>query len=137
MSLFKLNDQGDLDRGDDGRGFTRVNGVEEARVHLKTRVSVVRGEVRRSANTGIDLYWAIQPDTPDQHVANHINSVCVGTPGVVDSVLKYNFEAETGVFDVQAKVQYNADNQRERRTEHESFLLQAPALTGGVGGPIA
>lgn len=135
MSVFKLNDQSDLDRGPNGVGFTRVNGIEESRVIVKTRISLVRGEVRRSANTGFDLWWAVQPETPDDHLANHINSILVGSPGVVDAVSKYNFEGETGVFDVWAKVTYNDDNLRERRTEHEQFMIQAPALTGGIGGP--
>ena len=134
MSVFKLNDQGDLDRGPEGVGFSRVNGVEEARVHVKTRVSLVRGEVKRSRNTGVDLFWAMDPNTPNAHVANHLSSVMVGTPGIADAVLRYNFESETGVFAVEAQVEFDADDQRERRTTHETFLLQAPALTGGIGG---
>lgn len=134
MSVFALKD-GDLDRGDQGVGFSRVRGIDEARVVVKTRISIVKGEVKRSANTGFDLWWAIQPDTPDQHVANHINSILVGSPGVVDSVNKYNFEGETGVFTVQARITYNSDDQRERRTEHETFLIQSSALVGGIGGP--
>jgi len=136
MSLFKLNASGDLDRGEDGVGFTRVNGVEESRVHLETRMKLVRGEVKRSANVGVDMLWALQPDTPDTHVANHLASLMVGTPGVTDALLKYNFEGQTGSFDVQASVTYDSDNQRERRTEHESFLLSSPDSIGGIGGPI-
>lgn len=135
MSVFKLNDQGDLDRGENGVGMTRVKGIDEARVIVKTRISLVRGEVKRSALTGFDLFWALQPDTPNQHLANHINSILVGSPGVVDAVSRFNFEGETGVFTVQAKVTYTDDNQRARRLEHETFLIQAPALTGGIGGP--
>lgn len=137
MSLFKLNAQGDLDRGPNGTGFSRVNGIDEARVAVKTRVSLVRGEVKRSVNTGFDLFWALQPDTPNAHVANHLNSILVGTPGVLDAILRFNFEGESGVFSVQAKVTYNADNQRERRTEHETFLIRAPAISGGIGGPVS
>lgn len=136
MSLFKLDDQGDLDRGPNGVGFSRVEGIEETRVAVKTRMSLVRGEVKRSVNTGVDLFWALQPTTVNAHVANHLNSVLVGTPGVKDSVLRFNFEGESGVFSVQARVDYDADNQRERRTEHENFLIQAPALSGGIGGPV-
>ena len=136
MSLFKLNASGDLDRGENGVGFSRVTGIEETRVAVKTRVSLVRGEVKRSVNTGLDLFWALQPDTPNSHVANHINSLIVGTPGVADSIVKFNFEGESGVFSVQALVTYNADNLRERRAEHETFLIQAPSLSGGVGGPV-
>ena len=136
MSLFQIVD-GDLYRGPNGAGFERVRGVEETRVHSKTRVSLVRGEVKRSKNTGFDLFWAIQPETVNQHIANHINSVLVQTPGVVDCVSKFNFEAESGVFSVQARITYNADDLRQRRVEHETFLIQAPALTGGIGGPIS
>ena len=135
MSVFQLNDQGDLDRGPNGQGFIRVSGIDEARVAVKTRVSLVRGEVKRSVNTGFDLFWALQPSTVNAHVANHLNSILVGTPGVLDAILKFNFEGESGVFSVQAQVTYNADNQRERRTEHETFLIRAPAVNGGIGGP--
>lgn len=134
MSVFQLKD-GDLDRGPNGTGLSRVSGIDEARVVVKTRVSIVRGEVKRSAETGFDLFWAIQPETPDDHVANHINGILVGSPGVVDAINRYNFEGETGVFTVQARVTYTDDNQRERRTEHETFLIQSPGLVGGIGGP--
>ncbi len=136
MSVLKLNDQGDLDRGPEGVGYTRVKGIEEARVHLQTRMSLVRGEVKRNARVGVDIFWALEPDTPDAHVANHLASVMVGTPGVIDAVLQYNFEGETGVFSVQAQTTFETDDQRERRTEHETFLLQTSALVGGIGGPV-
>lgn len=135
MSVFQLKD-GDLDRGPNGTGFIRVRGVDEARVVVKTRISLVRGEVKRSVNTGFDLYWAIQPETPDDHVANHINGILVGSPGVVDAVSKYNFEGETGVFTVQARINYTDDDQRERRLEHETFLIQSSGLVGAIGGPV-
>ena len=104
-------------------------------MHLATRMRLIRGEVKRSAQTGVDMFWATQPNTPDSHVANHLAALMVGTPGVTDAILKFNFEGETGSFDVQAKVTYDSDDLRQRRSEHESFQLSPPALIGGIGGP--
>ncbi len=130
MSVFKLTAAGDLDRGPDNLGFSRVNGIDENRVHVATRAKVIKTEVRRNARVGFDLFWALQPDTPSPHIANHIAMLIAGTPGVVDVVAKYSFEGETGIFAIQAEATYDSDDQRERRTEHETFLLRAPALIG-------
>ena len=134
MSVFQLKD-GDLDRGPNNTGFIRVSGIDETRVLVKTAVGIVRGEVKRNAEAGFDLFWALQPTTPDAHLANHINSIIVGVPGVADSISKFNFEGETGVFNIQSRVTYSDDNLRERRTENETFVIQTAGLVGGIGGP--
>lgn len=131
MSVFKMTPAGDLDRGDENVGFSRVEGIDEARVHVQTRMQIVKTEVRRNAKVGVDLFWALQPDTPGAHVANHLASLLVGTPGVVDTLVKFSFEAETGIFATNAETTYSDGDQRSRKIEHETFLLRSPALTGG------
>ncbi len=131
MSVFKRNADGDLDRGDNNAGFSRVSKQEEARVWLETVLRLVQGEVKRDIRVGLDQQYLFDPLTPARLKANHMAAVMLGVPGITDAQLGFIFDAETGVLRVDADVVYNEADQEGRTVQTEQFLISTGADVGG------
>ena len=132
MSVFKRDASGDLGRGANGAGFSRVIKQEEARVWLETVLRLAQGEVKRDIRDGLDHEYLFDPLVPNGHKANHIAAVMIGVPGITDARVKFTFDGETGVLAVQAEVAYDEADQEGRTVRTESFLIQAGADIGGT-----
>lgn len=127
MSLFKLDDNSDLDRGPDGKGFTRVQDDEETRVHCRTRLRLFRGEVKRNKFIGVNYFGLVRdPRTPPDTIAAHLADIILQTPGIVDNLLRYEVDFDAGVMQVEFDATYESEDQRIRRPIHESL----PVLLG-------
>lgn len=131
MSVFKRNSVGDLDRGDDGRGFSRVVKQEEARVWLETVLRIAQGEVQRDTRVGLDHEYLFDPLVPNNQKANHIAAVSGGIPGITDAQVGFNFNGETGVLDTTMEVAYDEADQEGRTSKVENFLIAEGADVGG------
>lgn len=129
MSLFLLTAEGDLDRGPNNKGFSRVTDVKEAEMHLMTRTRLVRGEVRRDTRIGVDHLLVFDPSTPNGHIANHIASVQSGTPGITDVKLNYVFEPISGIFETFTQCTFDAGDLTERRQIEVSASVTPVGLT--------
>lgn len=132
MSVFKRNASGDLDRGDNNAGFSRVTKQEEARVWLETTLRLAQGEVKRDIRVGLDHEYLFDPLAPQRLKANHIAAVMVGVPGITDAQIAMDLEPETGVLDVEAEVAYNEADQQGRTVQTEQFLVEAGGDIGGT-----
>lgn len=132
MSLFGHDSTGDLDRGPDGRGFVRVTGQEEARVRLETNLRLVQGEVKLDSRAGLDHTFLFDPATRNSHRANHLASVMVSQPGIVDAQLRYEINAELGKMDVTAETTYSEADQNGRRKRQEQFVIEQGQDVGGT-----
>ncbi len=131
MSLFKMSG-GDLDRGPNNTGFSRVFKQEEARVRLQTVLRLVKSEVKRDIRVGLDHEFLWDPRVTNSQRANHIASVMLGVPGINDVQLRFDLVPETGVFRVAADVTYDEADQEGRRSKREQFLISAGQDTGGA-----
>lgn len=124
MSLFGLNDESDLDRGPDGRGFIRVKDAEETRIHCRTRLRLFRGEVKRNTRIGVDYFGFVRlPSTPPDMIAAHLADIILQTPGIVDNLLRYELDPEAGVMEVEFDANYESEDQRIRRPLHERLTV--------------
>ncbi len=131
MSLFRMSD-GDLDRGPNNTGFSRVFKQEEARVRLQTVLRLVKSEVKRDIRVGLDHEFLWDPRLTNSQRLNHIASVMLGVPGITDVQLRFDLVPETGVFQVAADVTYDEADQEGRRSKREQFLISAGQDTGGA-----
>lgn len=129
MSLFLLTAEGDLDRGPDNKGFSRVGGVQEAKMHLETRTRLARGEVKRDTRIGVDHLLVFDPATPNGVIANHIASIQSGTPGIVDVKLNFVFEPISGVFETFTQCTFDANDLTERRQIESRVNVSPIGLT--------
>ncbi len=138
MSLFRIIDDGaneddpfssDLYRAPDGSGFERVQDAEEASTHVKVRLRLYAGEVKRDTRVGVLFFGFIDdPRTPERAVASHLVSIITGTPGIVDAQLRFELETTRGIMLVEFDAIYSPDDQSQRRTIHESFFVRVSGL---------
>lgn len=128
MSLFKLTDSSDLDRGPSGRGMSRVEGAEETRTHIQTRLRLFKGngygEVKRDITIGVDFFdFVVDPRTPESLIAAHLQEIILNTPGVIESFLRFElFPAEQEMV-VEFDAVYESENQRIRREIHQTLTV--------------
>lgn len=128
MSVFQQTDEGDLYRPAGAKSFVRVGDIEQARYHMRTRLRLFRLEVIWDQRIGLAFFELISnPRTDTNMIANHIASICLGTPGVVECQLSFDFEAVRAVLTVEGEVVYSVGDQRERVPIHEKIQI----LSGG------
>lgn len=138
MSLFRIIADGanpddpfssDLYRAPNGSGFERIEGAEEATTHVKTRLRLYPGEVKRDVRVGVQFRGFIDdPRTPAKAIASHLVSIITGTPGIVDAQLRFEFEPVRGVLDVTFDALYESDDQSRRRVIHERVFIDASGI---------
>lgn len=125
MSVFRLTESGDLYRPSTATSFERVSGVDQCVQHLRTRLRLIAGEVFRDTRIGVRYFDVVmRPGVSTTAVANHIASVALGTPGIVDCQLSYDLEPIRGVVSVTADAQYLASDQRDRQPIHEVIQIR-------------
>lgn len=130
MSLFRYTAEGDIYRPTSATGFERVKGPEECAVHLRTRLRLFTGEVFRDRRIGVQYFeLALTPGISPIAVANHINSVCLDTPGIVDSELTFEVEPIRGIVTIEVDADYQEADQLDRMPIHERIEIS-------VGGSI-
>lgn len=132
MSLFAIDSNGDLDRGENNSGFYRIFAQEEARVRLQTVLRLVQSEVKRDVRSGLDHEFLFDPQTSNTQRANHIASVMLGVPGIVDVELSYSIDRLTGTLRIEADVTYDQADQDGRRRQRETFLIEPGQDTGAI-----
>lgn len=132
MSVFKRDASGDMDRGTNGAGFSRVTLQEEARVRLETVLRLAQGEVKRDIRVGLDHEYLFDPLVPSNLKANHIVAVMIGVPGITDAQIKFTLNTETGELGVEAEVVYDQADQEGRTLFTEQFMIEAGADIGGT-----
>lgn len=127
MSIFKTDpDTGDWLR--ENNGFSRVNGVDEVRIHVTTRLRLFRGEVARDVRVGIDhegMIW--NPRIDETIVANHVAATVLDTPGVIEAETQFETVDERGELEVILDGKFLDADLTERRVTHERVLIR----TGG------
>ena len=124
MSLFKLTDDSDLDRGPAGKGMSRVKDADETRTHARTRLRLFRGEVKRNVFTGVNYFGLVRdPRTPPDTIAAHLADIILQTPGIVDNLLRYEVDPEAGKIEVEFDATYESEDQRIRRPLHDSLTV--------------
>ncbi len=130
MSVFRLTEDGDLYRPDGATSFERVGGVEQVRQHLRTRMRLFTREVFRDTRIGVQYFEIVmQRGFSPGAVANHLASVALATPGVVDCELTYDVEPVRGVVNVFMDVAYIPDDLKLRAPIHETMQIS-------IGGSI-
>lgn len=130
MSVLRLTETGDLYRPSNASTFERVSGAEQTSQHLRTRLRLFTGEVFRDTRIGVDYFGIVgRPGISQQTIANHIASVALDTPGVIDCGLSYSNEPVRGVVTISASATYSAIDQSTRQPTHEVLQID-------VGGSI-
>jgi hypothetical protein len=130
MSVFRLTPDNDLYRPADASTFERVGGAQQGLQHVKTRLQLFTREVMRDQRIGVQFFELVtQPGFSTSAVANHIASVALATPGIVDCQLTYDFEPIRGVVTIDMDAQFLLDDQRTRVPLHETFDIR-------VGGSL-
>ena len=130
MSVLRLTTESDLYRPDGAATFERVSGATQTSQHLRTRLRLFDGEVFRDTRIGVQYFSIVmRPGIGQQTVANHIASVALGTPGVIDCALSYSMEPVRGVVTIDATATYSAIDLATRQPTHEQLQIQ-------VGGSI-
>lgn len=125
MSVFQQTDDGDLYRPDVAKTFARVGGLEQSRYHMRTRLRLFRREVLWDQRAGLAYFEFItEPNTDQNAIANHIASICLATPGVVECQLSFEFEPIRAELTVEGEVVYSVEDQRQRVPIHEKILIQ-------------
>lgn len=125
MSVFQQTEAGDLYRPDGAKSFARVNGIEQARQHMRTRLRIFRREVISDERIGLAFFELIViPNAPTDAIANHISSVMLGTPGIVEAEIDFEFEPVRGVLTVTGDVVYDVEDQIRRVKIHESVQVR-------------
>lgn len=124
MSVFRQTDDGDIYRPAGAKTFERVNGVEETRYHMRSRLRILRREVFSDERIGLAFFELISnPRVDSGAVANHITSIVLATPGVVEAELSFEYEPLRGELIVEGEVVYDAQDQRDRRPAHERVQI--------------
>jgi len=126
MSVFRLTaNPTDLYRPDSATSFERVSGVAQAVQHLRTRLRLFTREVFRDIRVGVEFFDIVNnPAVPPSAIANHIASVALDTPGIVDVQLQFDLEPVRGVVTITADAFYSASDQAARVPIHEVILVQ-------------
>ncbi len=120
MSVFQQTEDGDLFRPATAKSFARVNGIEQARQHMRSRLRIFRREVISDERIGLAFFELIVvPNTPTNAIANHVASVILGTPGIVEAEIDFDFEPIRGILLVEGDVVFDVEDQRERVRLHE------------------
>lgn len=133
MGVFQQTESGDLYRPPGARTFARVDGVERARQHMRSRLRTFRLEVFSDLRLGIAFFELIaDPRVDTGAIANHLASICRATPGIVDVKLKFEFEPVRAILNVVAEVTYDVDDQTERVPVHERIQI----TRGGGSQPV-
>lgn len=128
MSVFKQTEAGDLYRPSNEKSFTRVNGVEQFRQHVRSRLRIFRREVISDERLGLAFFELIViPNTPTAAIANHIASIALGTPGCVEAELDFEFEPVRGILIVEGEFVYELEDQRRRVKVHEKIQIHRGA----------
>lgn len=138
MSVFRIIADGanpddpfssDLYRPANGSGFERIKQAEEATAHVKTRLRLFPGEVKRDVRVGVQFRGFIDdPRTPAKAIASHLVSIITGTPGIIDAQLRFEFLAERGILDVTFDALYEPEDQTTRRVIHERIFIDASGI---------
>lgn len=130
MSVFRLTPEGDLYRPAGASTFERIGGAEQCAQHLRTRLRMFTREVFRDTRIGVQYFELVtQPGFSPDAIANHIASVALATPGVVDCPLSFEYEPIRGVVLIDAEPKYDAIDQANRVPIHEQLQIS-------VGGSI-
>lgn len=128
MSVFRQTDSGDMYRPAGAKSFERVGGIEQAQYHLRSRLRIFRREVISDERLGLAFFELIVvPNAPTGAIANHIASVALGTPGIVEVDLEFDFEPVRGELSVEGEVVYDVDDQLERVRIHEVIQIRRGA----------
>lgn len=128
MSLFKLTADSDLDRGPNNKGFSRVDGAEETRTHVQTRLRLFRGrgygEVKRDISIGVDFFdFVVDPRTPESLIAAHLQEIILNTPGIVESFLRFELFPVEQEMEVEFDAVWESEDQRLRREIHQTLTV--------------
>ncbi len=124
MSVFRLTDEGDLYRPPTASTFERVGGAQQCLQHVRTRMRLFTREVFRDQRIGVQFFEIVtRPGFSTSAVANHLASVALATPGVVDSQLIYLYEPVRAVLTVDMDLTFQASDQAERVPLHESLQI--------------
>lgn len=125
MSTLRLTESGDLYFPATATSPEMVSGVDQCVQHLRTRLRLFAGEVFRDTRVGVRFFdLVMRPGVSTTAVANHIASVALGTPGIVDCQLTYDLEPIRGAVTVTADAQYLGTDQRERQPIHETIQIR-------------
>lgn len=110
--------------------FERVGGAQQGIQHLRTRLRLFTREVFRDQRQGVQYFEIVaQPGFSAAAVANHIASVALATPGIVDCQLTYEYEPVRGVVSIDSNAVFQLEDQRTRVPLHENLQIN-------VGGSI-
>lgn len=132
MGVFRQTESGDLYRPAGATTFERLEGIERASQHLRSRLRTFRLEVVSDQRLGIAFFELIaDPRIDTNAIANHLSSIARATPGIVDVDLRFAFEPVRAILNVVAEVGYDSVDQLERIPRHERIQI-----TRG-GGTIA
>lgn len=124
MSVFRLTDDSDLYRPATASTLERVGGAQQCVQHLRTRLRLFTREVFRDQRIGVQYFEIVSnPGFSTAAVANHIASVALATPGVIDCSLLYEYEPVRAVLTLEMVGQFNADDQIERVPFHENLQI--------------
>lgn len=124
MSVFRLTDDSDMYRPDGASTFERVSGAEQGAQHLRTRLRLFTREVFRDQRIGVQFFEIVaQPGFSPAAIANHIASVALATPGVVDCQLSYTFEPVRAIATIDAEAVFQLEDQRTRVPIHETMQI--------------
>jgi hypothetical protein len=124
MSVFRLTADSDLYRPAGASTFERVSDADQGSQHLRTRLRLFTREVFRDQRIGVQFFEIVaQPGFSPAAVANHIASVALGTPGVVDCQLTYSFEPVRAVVTIDATAVFQLEDQKTRVPIHETLQI--------------
>lgn len=124
MSVFRLTADSDLYRPPTASTFERVKDADQGLQHLRTRLRLFTREVFRDQRIGVQFFeLVVQPGFSTAAIANHIASVALATPGVVDCQLSYTYEPIRSVITIDADAVFQLDDQRTRVPIHETLQI--------------
>jgi hypothetical protein len=123
MSVFRLTDEGDLYRPASASTFERVGGAQQGIQHLRTRLRLFTREVFRDQRIGVQFFEIVtHPGFSTSAIANHIASVALATPGIVEPFqLGYTYEPVRAVVTMEISASFQLEDQRTRVPIHENF----------------
>ena len=124
MSVFKLTDDGDIERDEFGMK-PRVSGAVEATQNVSTRLRIIKGEVFRNTTIGLASFdFIFEPSTSSRAIANHVADVVGGTPGVVSPQVQLQYANDgSGKLAIGWDAFYSADDQTTRVPIHEQLTV--------------
>ncbi len=128
MSLFKLTKDSDLDRGENGRGMSRVAGPEQTRTRVQTELRLFRGngygEVKRDISKGVNFFdFVVDPRTPETLIAAHLQAIILGVPGVNQSFLRFEIDPDEQEMIVGFDAIHESEDQRIRTVLNETITV--------------